>query len=273
MTQHIHHECFDSLRDLAMRVKASKDTIEARVSWAGGTRKQAIELALHGWPDGARRVKHDAEAYSITGLGESIVKTRADVSGSYVDVGAYVEGVPECMVEFEADQRQARFARIVFVGCYSEGASADAIFKRGAVIAALVDGLETQGVRCEVEAQVNVRGGARDAYHEHRVSVCIKSAHEPLNMDTLIYAAGHPTFWRQLVRVIQDEAPDAYVRPCGFKGNGHGGSGTAKSWDHVVAEASDIQFKGLTYTETWMRSAEASKAYVRELIERAMGAK
>lgn len=159
---------------------------------------EACSLTARGWPQGAARAKKMLDRIESTEHVRvelsSLTQTRNDVTGSYVDVGAYVSGIPECMVEFEPDPRKVRFAHIVIAASTSSYTSEQDIMARGACICAAIDTLESRGIRCNVTLQVAT--GTAQLFI--RDDVTLKNAHDPLNLDSLAFAVAHPAMLRRI---------------------------------------------------------------------------
>jgi hypothetical protein len=185
--------------------------IYGRHSWAFGMGfRAAVETAMHGWPEGAAKARKLLDSIPDLAPQESYASaTYYDVQGSYVDVGEYSRGVPECMVDFREDKRTARFARIVVSGFYSAAIKAETVMARGVTIAAIVDALETRGIRCSV---VHVVRGRVD--WETRVT--LKHETEPLNLDVLAFALAHPATFRRLHFGAQELEPTDVQRENGL---------------------------------------------------------
>ncbi len=179
---------------------SSTYTDRDRTRWAGGTWQQAVALARTGWKEGADRVRRLSDGYTaaITNLVDKTVYYY-DVSGSYVDVARYVEGEPEHFWEFATERVQqagTRIHRIIVQGGYSSVTEEDTIYRRGAAITALVDVLETVGIRTEIQLVATARGNQAKGWFEYRVPV--KEADEPLDIDRVAYFLAHPSSLRRL---------------------------------------------------------------------------
>lgn len=112
--------------------------------WAGGlTQHAAYKLAKEG-------MSMDAEALEIRDTINTAVKPMLgdmftwDVTGSMVDVGAFLSGEPECMLTTREDVTRARkVVNIVYNVCVSANVDAKTIRLRGLAMMALVDSLES----------------------------------------------------------------------------------------------------------------------------------
>ena len=196
----------NALADAAARADASEWSHGKQVSFFGrATFDEAVQLARHGWPEGSARAR--ALAFPPPPLVEPFIATTHDVTGSFVDIGAYVDGIPECMIEFTPDKRPARFARIVVSATFAAGISPTEITRRGAAIAAIVDNLESQGIRCDVDAVMYIAPAEGSGLFT--VTTSIKRAHDPLNLDTLTFALAHPAFLRRFgFALMEQQSPE-----------------------------------------------------------------
>lgn len=134
-----------------------------------------------------RAVLHLAEVSDYT--------TRHDVSGTDVDVGRFLDGEPECMVDFQPGPAQRRTVTVAFNVFISSGVDRQRFLRRGAAIAALVDALERSGLRCEVI--MHFRGMGRREVLD--VETVLKPVAEPLDLERLAFAACDVSVCRRLV--------------------------------------------------------------------------
>lgn len=173
----------------------------------------ALHMAIHGWPEGAEEARKLLKEINIPPLTEpSHSATFNHVTGSYVDIGEYVQGTPECMVEFREDLRPARFAHIVIATGYRADVHPNKAMCRGAAIAAVIDALESQGIRCEI-GLCRIARGAYDPNtstdHISTFTVAFKRAEQPLNLDLLAFAVANPAFHRCLTfAVMECQSPE-----------------------------------------------------------------
>lgn len=201
-----------SLADLAATVSTTKQgerSREAQSEFFGReTFEQAQELARHGWREGAERAKRTLESLDLPPVQTLHSSTFNDVTGAFVDVGEYVQGTPECMVDFATDTRTARFAHIVVSGVYSAGFDKDDATRRGIAIAAVVDALEARGIRCAVDLITpiaeNLQKGADRLEFHHR----LKEESAPLNLETLVFAIAHPAYFRRMIFAMMELHPE-----------------------------------------------------------------
>lgn len=151
----------------------------------------AVELATNGWPEGAARVRRLAKELRLKMPMQPMQSTYYDIAGSYVDVGRYLEGEPECMVDFREEPTKRHTFRVGFNVCVNGGVDAREIEANGAALCVLIDRLESIGVRVEVTA------------FDQCAPVCVlattvKECDQPLDLDRVTFALAHPSFLRRL---------------------------------------------------------------------------
>lgn len=170
--------------------------------WSGGASlREAVDTLKNGW-DGGAEVVEDILASLQTSLKQiakdMTPKVRYDVTGSFPDIELYLEGEPECMVNFllEDDAKAGQVCRIL-VDC---GASAnytqDWMTRRAGAIAALVQVLQMVGKSIEIWVASPVRrmnGEIVDTV------VQVHGAGQTLNIRDVAYGLGHPGMLRKCI--------------------------------------------------------------------------
>lgn len=185
--------------------------------------EEALAMARTGWPEGTTKAKQLLERLNADNPTENVYSaTYLDVSGSYVDIGEYVQGTPECMVQFREDSRAARFVRIVVCASYSCNFTVEQAIMRGVAIAALVDRFESMGIRCDIDSLVYV-GNHSNPADRFSVTVPVKAATEPLNLDRVVFALAHPAYFRRLIFALMELQPAQFRNLYGVRsGGGYG---------------------------------------------------
>lgn len=131
-----------------------------------------------------------------------------DVSGGAVDIGRFVDGEPECMVETRLVKiaKPGRVITILVSGGVLQNASTTDIITRGCAIVALVDSLERMQHRAEIWLEMSCASDysatvGRGTILTHLVRV--KNAEDSLDIDTLMFAIAHPSRHRRLTFAIR----------------------------------------------------------------------
>jgi len=171
-----------------------------RDEWAGATCEEAFGLASNGWADGltkATEIVNNALALVEREHPAQTFESYHDVVGGQVDVGRYLAGMPECMVEYEMPpiSRVGRVVTLVASVSYSGAISSESAFKRGAAITALALALEATGHETELWADLSSE--SRNGHFSY-VRVLVKGAHDLVDPERIAFAYGHPAMLRRL---------------------------------------------------------------------------
>ncbi|MFI7672520.1 hypothetical protein [Actinophytocola sp. NPDC049390] len=178
--------------------------------WAGGSWEEALRLAVDGWSVPLRDTEVTVGALrERAGLGASVTTLEPawDVTGSEVDIGAYVAGVPECMVDAVPRQtsRRGRIVAFLVPACYSNRTPHSLIRNRGIALATLCSAIIAAG------HSVEIWSGFVGLIDDHRANAVARvvSAGEPLDLGRLIFAVAHPLMLRRLWFAVWDaQEPD-----------------------------------------------------------------
>ena len=165
---------------------------------------EAVQLAKSGLPADGIKVLATSKHLTETAMRQVVrtdMTTTYDVSGSYVDMGRFVEGTPECMVSPTFDEMTVTAPVVTIVSNVnaSGDVSKDDLEKRGRLVVALIKAIETSGRSTEllIDSTNNARRH-RNPDYIHRISVMIKRASQPLDMGAVMYAFTHPSMLRVL---------------------------------------------------------------------------
>ena len=192
---------YSARQDNAARNRPAKE-------WSGNvTYTQAIALAENGWTD-APKLGEIADRLTSSETRTSLEMKHA-VSGSFVDMGRFVEGHPECMMEFAEEPAPKSIHLAVETG---KGACATPreMELTGAVAMAVIDTLTKSGIRVEVSsffAHKNKKSGktALTIYP-------LKRAAEPIDENQLAFWLCHPAAFRSLIFGFWDACPYSFYR-------------------------------------------------------------
>lgn len=237
-----HRVEYDSLYALVAAAEANtpqskhrssrRDETGYRKGWAGcATFGEAATLARKGWSvgrDESERIGEAVRAQVTDALPPANVAYH-DVSGACVDVGAFLTGVPECMIDFRTDEVRAPVVTILINGTVSAAVSADRIVKRGIAITALVEALAILQRSCVIFSEVTVTSG-RDVVS---ILTNLKGASDALDIDAVMFGIAHPAMLRRLYfGAYENTCPAAMQNRIGF---GYGCPGRLTRTDEVGA--------------------------------------
>lgn len=204
--------------------KVTKGKSHGNDSWAGGTHKEAFRMAKD---DGYQSAVTEAEAIAkdvddtvaAELFATSFVSTY-QCAGAEVDMGRYLSGEPECMLESEPIRisRQGRAVRLAVNVSFVNSVGESVVRQRGAAVLALVDILSRAQHPLEIWACFVP--ASSDEHHRFVYSVCIQQANEPLDMGRVMYFLAHPTTFRRVgFSVMDTESPEikrVYNVPGGY---------------------------------------------------------
>lgn len=194
--------------------------------WPGATWEEAVQLATDGWP-----LALDEAHVTVGQLRESaglshsvtVLEPTWDVTGSEVDVGAYLAGVPECMVDAVPRQVSRRGKVITFLipAGYTQEIKHEAIINRGLALATLCAAIIDAGHSVEIwsgdagmlhlpEAQERFCGVAR-----------VIAAGEPFDVGRLIFAVAHPAMLRRMWFGVWDAQQEEFSAALAADNYGH----------------------------------------------------
>ncbi|MFK0249316.1 hypothetical protein ACIQUM_31850 [Amycolatopsis azurea] len=215
--------------DAFLATASAPDTIvngsgrRTRGSWAGATWDEAIRLAVDGWthavPDVAVTVA-EPRGRASDDLATTTLAPVWDVTGSEVDIGAFLSGVPECMVDATPQRISAKGRVVTFLipAAYASSVPHDWIRNRGAALATLCSAIVRAGHSVEIWCGFAVH--LRNVRYTAVARVLTPG--EPLDLGRLLFAVAHPAMLRRLWfgiwdsaerRVAQSLRDNAYGRP------------------------------------------------------------
>lgn len=177
--------------------------------WSGtNSLPEAFDLARKGWHDNLVEVEQVAgqvEQTITTDLFQTTFEARYDVAGAEVDLGRFLSGEPECMVESLPIRisRQGRAVRVVVPGVYASSTKKEAILNRGAAVVALADLLARAQHPLEVWVSYTVaagsgKGNKDDVEPDVGIYVKVQAANEALDVPRLMFAIAHPASPRRI---------------------------------------------------------------------------
>lgn len=181
-------------------------------AWATGQRNvqftgtasmsEAIALARDGWQEGADAA---AEVMAHLTLDKPVVRRpKPSLAGGSVNVGRMLAGDPLHMM-----RRQKQPGRKVVTFFVEVSALANvhptALTIRAAIIAAIVDLMESVGYACNIVTTC-VSNHSNTAYFQCAVN--IKRSDQRLNVPDIIFALGHPSYLRRFMFAMANDRPE-----------------------------------------------------------------
>lgn len=221
----------------------------------------ATELAMDGWAEGVA----EAEEF-IASLDREHARQRRrqyNVAGGGVNVGRMLAGNPVHMTRRRKQEGRKNIRVFVNVGMLSRIKPAFARF-RAIAVAAGIELLERSGHRCELIAY----SGNQYATGAHgfavEVACVLKQPHEKLDLNSIIFALGHPAFLRRMIfalRTIDGRHTSLWL--------GMGISCPAFTNNHVFAPNEFyLEHAQITMQEQLARMAKANPTLTQEQVLR-----
>lgn len=242
------------------------DSNEMGVKWHGtSSYREASDLARNGWA-GIRPTVNalvDKIDSVIAPVLTPAFVNYFDVGGGGVDVGRYLGGEVECMLETRLIEtaKPGRVVTILVDGFYSSGVDSDDIVKRGAAIVALVSALEQMQHVTEIWWETSFSGRGNLTY-----LVKLKSAEDMLDINGLMFAIANPAAHRR-INVAAQERPGENVEFSVGKGNSYGRPDGLKMGAYVGAaiELPRLEWGDETVQgEVWIKKVLAKFGLVEE---------
>lgn len=245
---------------IAYEIKRAGKKLIVGVEHFRGTKtfEDAVKLAREGWAEGLRHAE-SIRAQLKDRIQGSLAERQVvqwDVAGAGVDIGRYVTGEPENMIDFATEFVEApqRFLRVAVNIGASSSVDKSEMIARGAAAAAMVDLLEASGIRVEVLAVKRSQGGEKvwgidpktgrakkvDVRNGKffNLSIVLKRVEEPLELDKIIFALAHPSMLRRLWLSVVESKRDIHVQlgeHYGYSENWNGQAdvhvGALQSWN------------------------------------------
>jgi len=259
-----HYDCFNDIIETIDNKKPAFDDIDKRSSEDKScvsftktkSLKEAKNLLQFGYPAGLKKIDKLASQF----LSETLNKykiTRSymfDVVGDCFMYERYQQRKPDCFFKIIKENKKApvRLVRILIDAGFSGNKQEPEIYRRGAIICALVKLLQLANISTEIVAYTQSRSrhiNNNENSHTYTETFNIKSQREPLDMDKLAFTFCHPSFLRRITFALQERESVEVVERHGFKaseGYGYVGAPSKKeieSFDMYIPSLNKIPFK------------------------------
>lgn len=167
--------------------------------WHGSfSMDDAISIARNGWDKGTRLALEASEI--ITGDHATQRVRRYGVAGGRVNVGRMLSGNPLHMVS-RPRQNGSRIVTLFVQTWMSASISAENAIIRAASVAAIADVLQANGFSCEIVAVGTSTHSGKSGLGA-QVATVVKAAGEPMNIENVVFALGHPSMLRRFMFAV-----------------------------------------------------------------------
>lgn len=228
-------------------------------SWTLGVDWQnALRMAREGWEEGIRKL----HALAATVPNNTVTTREMSVAGEYPDVPRYLAGDPYNMVK----RGKQRVPKPTMTIVSSIGANCNVtgqqIANFGAAVVALVDRLESRGVRCEIIGCWRSTG-MRDS-STFCFSWTVKRPEDHLDLSAVAFGLGHPAMLRRLGFAVMERSPKvAEVRHYGSS------SGVIGKIDLIDIPDQALYIGGVGSSGSACNTLEGAVEYAKASINRA----
>lgn len=260
---------FESLHEMGAWIDRTLPTWRGRSSadgplrhdWTMGvTYKEAVRMAVEGWPEGADKAQEALKAFVPS---TSAPDTKIDFYGFRPHVPRFCAGAPNNMIRHtrDADNGSGRVLTLLVPVNALARVRGDCMSNFGVAVAQYINQMEMQGTRIELICAFV------SAVNSVRVSqtVTLKHADQPLDLAVVSFAIGHPAMFRRLGFALLErcDAPECYA---------YGSTKPALAADLINAPLGTIVLNGMNDANECAPTPEKALEYVSKQIEKAIQA-
>ena len=188
------------------------------------TMDEALELARYGWEEGRQHLRQAVGRIALDQLvgRRPIVQSRLDFAGDEVDIGAYLHGEPEHMVDYQVRQDTHGKQAMMYVNAsMASHVSSERIMQRGGALYAAIEALRTEGYSLGLTMVDSTKNNRFSHYTEYQIPVVQPG--EYLDIDTAAFCLAHPAFLRRGVFALNEHESNDIRYAMGFMvGGGYG---------------------------------------------------
>ena len=160
--------------------------------------EEATKLAKIGWEKGKENIKNLLDTkYNIINANSIKTKPEYSIAGYQCSVPRYLQGIPTNMINSKRVPTKQKTMTVVKHIGFLATVSTDTIIDNSAKALAIVQKLESQGVRCNLDiiSPVTTPNGTQVL----TIRVRIKNSTEKLNLGVIAFALSHPDMLRRII--------------------------------------------------------------------------
>lgn len=173
--------------------------------------EKAFHLAQVGWQEKAAILRADTLKFAASEAKPP--NTYYDVSGASVDIGLFLDGEPECMLNFDEEQvsKSVRIWVMISAQCHL---SATVLYNRGLAISSLIYSLMTAGHSISLDVINAVSGSSESNIHINQITV--STFGEFLEPAKIAFWIAHPAALRRCIFRLNEHSSDTERSEFGF---------------------------------------------------------
>lgn len=169
---------------------------------------EACELLKSGWEEGTKRLKDKLETKEKSVSTKQ--KTVYDIAGFQCSVPRYLQGIPTNMINKKTVSQKNKVVTINKNISYSAFVSADKITNECAKVLELINNLENNGYRVNLNIIVGTTVANEDNKYEDYVKICVKQASQRLNLKQVAFPVMHPSMLRRIFFALMERYEEGY---------------------------------------------------------------
>lgn len=159
--------------------------------------------------------KIEVEMKEVEGNTREQLQASFDVSGSEVEMGMYMQGLPECMVEYNMHEVANKFVHIVIGVTEAGGINSQSIINRAAAVASIIDNLENNNYRVRLSMAIGNSGFKRDSGMEGNMTIVDIKDYDEIMPISNLSGLLHVGFFRRLI-FLYWEGHQKWGKPYGY---------------------------------------------------------
>lgn len=239
--------------------------------WYEGTLDDALRMARgEGWKGGTKTIDSinlevsrlvDAEVVSDT------FSYRYDVVGGAIDIGRFLTGEPECMIEAHPVPlaKRGKVVRVVVPFGISSAVKPSEILRRGSAVVSLIDALARAHYSLEVWSVMACHSGSKartSVTHRFAYAVKVLGAADKYDPALVAYGTGHPTMFRRLAFMVGEHENRTTRHRFGWDNKYYG----SPSWEASIADLPEYAQNGPSIVLPFLDMYETAKYATDESI-------
>lgn len=192
--------------------KSDENTSEKSTGFSqkntGVTWKETIKLASFGWPEGMEEVTSFNDSIASHSSERDLPVIENSIVGFLPNVPNYLSNLPDAMMTIEETPKQTPVIKLVIAPYANAGTSKEHFIWYGIAVMSLVETIEAQGVNVEIDMTYFFKSlNKSDGKHDLSLTIELKSATQPLDVDRMVFAIVHPAMFRRMIfhYIEQDE--------------------------------------------------------------------
>ena len=238
-----------------------KESYFCKWSW-----KEAVEMLGSGWKEGVDKMMDiTANINDKISAKSADLDVYADVQGEFIDMGAVMEGVPECFGRMDLAPAKRSELYVMVSSAYSCGIHEDTIYNRGAAIVSLLEHLKNRyHVILQISQDVAGITPGRSPHGKYKYNtsynISIKvnvDTSRDFSRDMAAFCLANPAFLRRIMFKVEELLLE--TNECG------GGYGHPADVKDVPNHA--IVFQSLIYNNKYFQDADSAAAYITKLLK------